>query len=382
MSVYKRFISYIFNYENGIKKENVGYARIENYNAQCRISIYMKVANKREQKAKVYLFYRKLGRIKGIFIKEMLIKDGVGNCKIITESANVGNSGFHFEDIGGIVVYVTASRFFGTEWDDKPIYGFEPELEREEVVQNEIKQKEPLLFENENLKKEENQVIKQKSDITKLNERVKQSEKISLIETIEIEEKPQAINETEIENKMQEVSEKVEVPQKTSVIKQLSSLNKKCEEEQFLQAAVLEHKQTTNWSEECREEEKRYFENVVECEQEKKDYFDNYTKIYPFYETNKECIGICPKDLETISPILKQWENNEFLLYGYGRFRHILLLRKRGEKEEYFIGVPGMCRPREEKLATTYGFSMFVPMKKKKVDYGDFGYWCTMVEIQ
>ena len=361
MSAYKRFISYIFNYENGIKKENVGYARIENYNAQCRISIYMKVANKREQKAKVYLFYRKLGRVKGIFIKEMLIKDGVGNCKIITESDNVGNSGFHFEDIGGIVVYVTASRFFGTEWDDKPIHGFEPELESEAVVQSEIKQKEQLLFENENLKEEEKAQEKQQ---------------------IKTEEKTQAINETEIENKMQEVLEKVELPQKTSVIKQHSSLNKKCEEEQFLQAAVLEHKQTTNWSEECREEEKRYFENVLECEQEKKDYFDNYTKIYPFYETNKECIGICPKDLETISPILKQWENNEFLLYGYGRFRHILLLRKRGEKEEYFIGVPGMYRPREEKLATTYGFSMFMPMKKKKVDYGDFGYWCAMVEIK
>ncbi len=366
MSVYKRFVSYIFNYENGVKKENIGYARIENYNGQCRISIYMKLANKREQKAKVYLFYRKLGKVKGIFIKEMLIKDGVGNCKITTESEKIGNSSFRFEDIGGIILYVTANHFFGTEWDDKPIYGFEPETELKEVLQGEKSEK------------EEKQVVEQKKEIV---ESIQVAEKIENLKKIEITEKIEDVKKIEIEERI-EHTEKIETPQKAEVLEQVYVSDKENKQEQLLQAAVLENKQTKNWNEECREEEKRYFENVLECEQEKKDCFDNYTKIYPFYEANKECIGICPKDLESISPILKQWKDNEFLLYGYGRFRHIILLRKRGENEEYFIGVPGMYRPKEKELAITYGFSMFVPMKKKKADYGDFGYWCTMVEIK
>lgn len=264
MSGYKRFVSYIFSYENGVKKENVGYARIENYNEQCRINIYMKDAVKRDQKASVYLFYRDEGKIQGIFMKEITITNGFGDCKIITESENIGGTNCSFENIGGIIVYVTANRFWGTEWDDKPIYGFEPEKE--------------------------------------------------------------------------------------------------------LKAAVLEEVQL----EEVQIEEKHYFE---------KDCFEDYTKVYPFYEQDKECIGVTPEDLETISPILGEWKNNDFLLYGYGRFRHIILLRKKDDASEYFIGVPGMYRPSEEKLAVTYGFSMFVPMRKEQAEDGDFGYWCTLVEM-
>ena len=71
MSVYKRFVSYMFRYENGIKKDNAGYARIENYDEECRIQIHIKDVIKREQKASVYLFYRENDRIQGIFMREI-----------------------------------------------------------------------------------------------------------------------------------------------------------------------------------------------------------------------------------------------------------------------------------------------------------------------
>lgn len=248
MSAYKRFISYIFSYENGIKKDNVGYARIENYNEECRINIYIKDTLKRDQKASVYLFYRDSDKIQGIFMKEMVIKNGLGDCKIITESKNIGGSVCSFENIGGIIIYITANRFWGTEWDDKPIYGFVPEPE--------------------------------------------------------------------------------------------------------LKAAVLEQ----NY-----------------------DIFERYTKLYPFYEQDRECVGVSPMELTEVSPVLEKWQNNDFLLHGYGRFRHILLLRKKGNETEYFIGVPGLYRPDEEKMAVTYGFDTFVPMRKQQAEYGDFGYWCTAV---
>ncbi len=331
MSAYKRFVSYIFSYENGVKKENVGYARIENYNEQCRINIYMKLHNKREQKASVYLFYRDEGKMHGIFMKEMTMKDGFGNCKITTESENIGGFNCNFENIGGIIIYVTANRFWGTEWDDKPIYGFEPAKQSKESEKSTINEKPVLETERE------------------IEPILETEQKVGIVEEFQEE----------------VVSEKEHKP-----------------EEQLLKAAVLEGKSEEYWNEECREEEKRYFEESSEREQPKNDCFEPYTKIYPFYEQNRECIGISPKDLATISPILEQWQNNDFLLHGYGRFRHIILLRKKGEKEEYFIGVPGMYRPSEEKLATTYGFSMFVPMKKQKAEYGDFGYFCTMVEME
>ena len=339
MSSYKRFVSYIFSYENGVKKDNVGYARIENYNDQCRINIYMKDAVKRDQKASVYLFYRDEGKIQGIFMKEITIKNGFGDCKIITESENIGGTPCSFENIGGIIIYITANRFWGTEWDDKPIYGFAPvetEKQQIEISNSAIEIDETEKTEAEKKKTEEKEVTFKEESLDK------------------------------IETKQKEL--KLEA----AVIRQTSEEMEKrwCE----LREAV-------------HEEEKRYFEENAEftdnrCDNAKEiDCFAPYTKVYPFYEQDKECIGVTPKDLIQISPILKEWQKNDFVLYSYDRFRHILLLRKKGESEKYFIGVPGMYRPSEEKLAGTYGFSMFMPMRKETAERGDFGYWCAEVEM-
>ena len=39
MSNYKRLVSYMYNYENGIKRNNVGYARVESKKGQCKVTI-------------------------------------------------------------------------------------------------------------------------------------------------------------------------------------------------------------------------------------------------------------------------------------------------------------------------------------------------------
>lgn len=317
MSVYKRFVSYMFSYENGRKKDNVGYARIENYNDECRIHIHIKDMVKREQKASVYLFYREEGRMQGIFIKEMRILDGIGECKITTDSKNLGDSGCDFETVGGIIVYITANRFWGTEWDDKPIYGFEPE----------------------DLKIESTEAKEPKEEVQAEAEECENAE-----EALELEEK-------EVE----------------------------------LRAAVLEEQ------EELREVDEDYYEKQMNCSwsqvndganvKKARDCFEGYTKLYPFYEPEKECIGITPQELREISPLLEEWIDNDFVRYGYNRFRHIILLRKKGEFDVCFIGVPGMLWQEEERAAATYGFDKFVPMRKEKADYGDFGYWCKEVKL-
>ena len=290
MSVYKRFVSYMFRYENGIKKDNAGYARIENYGEECRIQIHIKDMIKREQKASVYLFYREEGRMQGIFMKEMLISEGVGECKITTNSKNIGDSGCDFEKVGGVIVYITANRFWGTEWDDNPIYRFEP------VHLNE------------------------KLDTQK--EELQEEEQILVVESVPEEKKLE------------------------------------------LKAAVLEA------DEELCEVERCYYEKQEDC-------FSPYTKIYPFYEQDKECIGITLCELCTVSPSLEKWKENTFVQYGYSRFRHIIILRKKEEPDLCFIGVPGMYKKDEEQIALTYGFDKFIPVRKERAEHGDFGYWCT-----
>ena len=315
MSVYKRFVSYMFRYENGIKKDNAGYARIENYDEECRIQIHIKDVIKREQKASVYLFYRENDRIQGIFMREMTISEGVGTCKITTGNKNIGGSNCSFENIGGIIVYMTGNRFWGTEWDDKPIYGFTPKMREQ---------------------KEHKDVIPDK----------------------------------ELEGCFAEGVSDTQEDEKETVIKEESRLNKLIQEENRveLKAAVLEQ------NEELCEVEEHYYEKEEDC-------FSPYTKIYPFYEPDNECIGLTLGELCTVSPRLAEWKKNAFVQYGYGRFRHIILLRKKGERNVCFIGVPGMYKKDEENMALTYGFDKFIPVRKEHAEYGDFGYWCTKVDV-
>lgn len=41
MAEYRRFISYMYLYENGRKTINSGFVRVESRNGQCRLSIHM-----------------------------------------------------------------------------------------------------------------------------------------------------------------------------------------------------------------------------------------------------------------------------------------------------------------------------------------------------
>ena len=313
MSVYKRFVSYMFRYENGIKKDSAGYARIENYGEECRIQIRIKDMIKREQKASVYLFYRENDKMQGIFMKEMTISEGVGECKITTGSKNIGDSGWDFEKIGGVIVYITANRFWGTEWDDKPIYRFEPEVPEQ--------------------RKQETVMLRKEQEIHFAEE---------LSDSKEME----AVSEDKDE------------------LKEILSEGNKIE----VKAAVLEQ------DEEFCEAEKHYYEKEQDC-------FSAYTKVYPFCEADKECIGITMGQLCEVSPLLAEWKDNIFVQYGYVRFRHILLLRKMGEEKECFIGVPGMYNRDEEQMAATYGFEKFLPVRKEYAEHGDFGYWCAKVDV-
>ena len=42
MSNYQRLISYIYTYESGLKGKNVGFAKLETRNSQCRLTVNVK----------------------------------------------------------------------------------------------------------------------------------------------------------------------------------------------------------------------------------------------------------------------------------------------------------------------------------------------------
>lgn len=134
LSDYRRFVSYMYDYQNGIKRNNIGYARIEVRNEQCKITISIRASGIHTNVLRCYIFMRVGPKIKCLSLGDGVIKNGSIDFRIITGVNNLMNSRYTLDNMGGIIVYSSLDKFFATEWDDKPVllYKFE-ELEPKEI---------------------------------------------------------------------------------------------------------------------------------------------------------------------------------------------------------------------------------------------------------
>jgi hypothetical protein len=121
MSDYKRFVSYLYTYENERKKNNIGYTRIESRNGQCKITIHIKLLSLSTITLQTYLFYRKDGNILGLPLCPLSVKNSVGDCQTVISSDKVLDTDLPFSMMGGIIIPISPNRLLGTEWDDNPI---------------------------------------------------------------------------------------------------------------------------------------------------------------------------------------------------------------------------------------------------------------------
>jgi hypothetical protein len=108
MSDYKRFVSYLYSYENEKKKSNIGYARIERQNGQCKITLHIRLLSLSSATLQVYLFYREKERILGLPL-----------CSISSDM--VLDTSLPFSKMSGIIIPISSGRLLGTCWDDSYI---------------------------------------------------------------------------------------------------------------------------------------------------------------------------------------------------------------------------------------------------------------------
>ncbi len=121
MTDYKRQVSYMYLYEEGKKRNNIGYARVETKNGQCKYTIHVTALGLNEKQLKVYAFRRKNTGIEGVLLGTLLVKNNTGDFKVMTDAAHIMNSPYGNEDMSGIVLLFSERKFFATEWDSKPI---------------------------------------------------------------------------------------------------------------------------------------------------------------------------------------------------------------------------------------------------------------------
>ena len=96
-----------------------------------------------------------------------------------------------------------------------------------------------------------------------------------------------------------------------------------------------------------------------------------------FYEGYKVSIA----KLKELGEEARQLADNQFLLKGYERYKHLLMgkVRYAGEKR-YCVGVPGIYENREKYMAELYQFPIFLSLTENRMKTGNFGYWLYLLK--
>lgn len=321
MSEYKRWISYIYSYENGEKKNNIGYARIETRDMKVKVTVHINVLSVKES-MKVYLYVREGGVIRGLFIGEIAINGGVGEGSFITSAQSVADSTYGINDVCGLIVFYDNNKFFGSEWDDKPII----------------------------LAGSKGFVLNQRSEFT-------------------------------LQSSPDEDSETDEMKEDAS-----ANYGEKDEDVEIyaLEEAVV-NEAASQPEEEVTEPETVVNEAALQSEEEKLNAAEKillkYPRMYPFDDDEMQsCVRIEPQDIGQLPIDAWSIANNSFLLHGYYSYRHLVLMKTADKiHPAYFIGVPGIYRNKDEFMAKMFGFELFKPMSSKEDMTGEFGYWCVPI---
>ncbi|MCD8231431.1 MAG: hypothetical protein LUD14_06380 [Clostridiales bacterium] len=133
MALYRRFVTYLFLYEDVKKGKNCGFAKIDARQGWCRMEIQMKGCPDGEYK--VYMLHnvgsRRIGELsegneddktgkfvwepEGIEVGLLRINDGFGSAVYMLEADKIAATAFHLEDIFGIYLIASESRFVASQ---------------------------------------------------------------------------------------------------------------------------------------------------------------------------------------------------------------------------------------------------------------------------
>lgn len=116
MAGMKRFVTYIYSYENKEKGRNIGFARIEIRGEECRVELHLRGAYARQVKCAIYLFREAEGAIEGICIGEMKLLNGKGDFFTALKSAHIRESTLSINDMEGIFMLGEDEQIYMSRW--------------------------------------------------------------------------------------------------------------------------------------------------------------------------------------------------------------------------------------------------------------------------
>jgi hypothetical protein len=406
---YKRMVSYMYQYEDGLKKKNVGFVKVEAKGGQCKLTLHMQLLGQLDSIFPTYMILRGKQGVELIYLGDTVLKNQVMDSKLSADENNVMGSGFALTNMSGIMIFLNESVFFATIWDDKPIVTQEVHTalrrgkNRQEDQRQEDKRQEAVAKRME--PDQEPDTTKERSiRLSAEFERNTMSMKDAHQEQLQAElntprymlpggyKMVERLQWQSMETAKQEAGYIEDIQGEALINTEQLVEEKESEVEPWNQGAL-----NREYDKEGQEQLFQIIEEMNAAELKAvqqlnanqtvsavssdppaaKHFFDNYPRIYPFEDNEiTQCVKIEPKDIGLLPKELWPYCNNSFLMHGYYCYHHLVFAKmKNGYGYFYILGIPGLYHGREQFMARMFGFESFKSIKKRELRQGDFGYW-------
>lgn len=357
MSGFKRFVSYIYLYENEEKAGNVGFAKIELRGEECRIEVHLRGTYTNNVSCKIYLFTEKNDFMHGVLIGACRIQNGKGDFIGKIKASGVNGTSLDFGQTDGLYLACEDERIFATRWTDGVNQPISARRFREWKVTDE-KERAGESVQPQGMRKvagttqaNEEKAAKKPAQSIARKAAMKSAQEQSA------ESPQQSAQEQSAESPRQsEKSQPGESPQPSIPTQDLS-------EESIHATEVPMH---------------NIFPQFIWEEQ-----WEKLTKNHPivklFSDDTISCVRIELKDLRELPKRYWYLGNNSFLLHGFFNYRYLLLGCIEKEKR-WFLGVPGIYQNQERVMAAIFGFPEFLTEGEAMEPVNHFGYWYRLLD--
>ena len=338
MAGMKRFVTYIYAYEEEKKGSNVGFARIEIRGQDARIEIHLRGVYAASAACRVYLFQREAAGgkeatgVTGVLVGEMKLANGSGDGAVVLKGGRVGASPYGITEMEGLFFVIGEERILMSRWREGAPFkvglsGFR-EWQPEEPKE-------------------------------------KTAEKGAAAETAaqkEVREAAAAQSEQNSQTAAQGMAQ--DVPSGSGMETAAAGAETEAIHVTELPMRNLfpEYDWNAVWEELCRE----------------------HKPAALFEEWDTQCIQLELKDLRSLPKKYWYLGNNSFLLHGFFNYRYLVLGRT--AEERWFLGVPGVYQRQERVMAAIFGFPEFFAAgpggerREGREPVNHFGCWVRYIE--
>lgn len=355
MSTYRRFVAYVYRFQNGKKGSNCGFVKVEAHNGIC--TLYFRIQGLRmEGTCRLWAFAEHGQEYDLLPLAQAEVKNGLIHKRVDTDRLHMGGSGYTLEQCSGLLCTGQGDEYYGTAWGKAgkvPNWEEMPEAANDADAETEVTRDADL--------SPENTAPVEEPVMEPLQEDADGCQQPSEEDNI-----PDAEPEPEeAESVISPETEAIAEPEPQPVEREPIA------ESQPEEPATEQKQEETPESGDMRQAEAapKTFEEVWAYMQQE------FPAMDPFEDGGVvEGIKIAPSDIPYLQEQRWNLGSNKFLLHGYKNYRHLMLGRLEGQNR-YILGVPGVYDQQEQFMAKMFGFPCFKPIRQCKNRNGQFGYW-------